>query len=184
MRRIVVALVAALLMTSLVACGSKASLPTTSDTTTAQIDAANPAMSAAPADCPSKNTETLAKTRAVFDAGLIYASAKHWIIEPYKTDHIGGVVAKGKALAAAAAIYFLAKALLRHVNASPLLCKTLGAPVRAIVAATSKLSHLSGLSDLSSLTSLGGAITALPGLGAVTNGSFDLKSLASAATGL
>ncbi|HZP15160.1 MAG TPA: hypothetical protein VFA96_05010 [Nocardioides sp.] len=175
MRRITVALVAALLMTSLVACGSKA-----------KTDSNGVAYSAS--NCPTANLETLPSAKIAADFGIIYVAFDKFIYKPYQADHLKGVGAKVKAAAAAAAIYHFAKKVKQHVINSSALCSKIGAPISDL---TDKLANLPTLikdavQGGSSIAAVKSGMDSLPGLASsaglpnldLKNGVSSLSSLA------
>ena len=116
MRRIIVALVAALLMTSLVACGSKP-----------KTDANGVAYSAS--NCPTSNLEVFPSGKLAADLGIMYVAFDKFIYKPFKQDHLAGLGAKARAGIAAAAIYHFAKKVKQHVINSSFLCSKIGKPI-------------------------------------------------------
>lgn len=175
MRRIVVALVAALLMTSLVACGSKT-----------KTDSAGVAYSAS--NCPTSNQEAFPTTRLAADLGIMYVAFDKFIYKPFQANHLAGVKAKVEAAAAAGAIYHFAKKVKQHVIYSSFLCSKIGTPISDL---TDKLSSLPTLvkdavQGGSSIAAIKTGMDSLPGLASsaglpkldLSNGVGSLASLA------
>lgn len=166
MRRIIVALVAALLMTSLVACGSKA-----------KTDANGVAYSAS--NCPTTSQEPFNKLRLVGDLGVMYVAFDKFIYKPFQQNHLAGVKAKAEAGVAALALYHFAKKVKQHVIYSPLLCTKIGAPISSL---TDKLANLPSLvkdavTGGSAITALQTDMSSLPGLASSAGlGNLDLKN--------
>jgi hypothetical protein len=144
LRRQCALLLVPLLMAALVACGggSKHAGPAA-----ANRPAAPPSASAAAGtDCPTKNTKAFAKTRFVTDAGIAFGAFHRWIYKPYKAGSFKpGASGRTKALVKAGAAGLFAanrlNAARKLVDASPLLCKSIKAPLANL---TSSLSGLAG----------------------------------------
>lgn len=157
MRRITVALVAALLMTSLVACGSKAK----TDSTGVAYSASN---------CPTSNQEAFPTTRLAADLGIMYVAFDRYIYKPFQADKFAKTSEKVKGAAAALAIYHFAKKVKQHVIYSSFLCGKIGAPISDL---TDKLANLPGL--------VKSAVTGGGGIAAIKSGMDGLPSLAQSA---
>ena len=100
--------------------------------------------SVSPSACPTKSTETLAKTRFVADAGLAFGAFNRWIWKPYqdgafKSGADGRTEALVKAAAAGAFAVNRLNAARKLVNADPTLCKVLKAPMDALWSGLSAL---------------------------------------------
>ena len=175
MRRIVVALVAALLMTSLVACGSKA-----------KTDANGVAYSAQ--NCPTSNQETLPSVKIAADLGIMYVAFDKFIYKPFQANHLAGVGNKVKAAAAAGAVYVFAKKVQKHIINSSLLCSKIGAPISDLVTKLGSLPSLvkDAATGGSSIAAVKSGMDSLPGLASsaglpkldLSNGVSSLSSLA------
>ena len=156
-RRLVLALVVALAATfALVGCGS---------------GDADTGASTAPMTCPTDNTKAFPKTRFVADVGLIAGSFHHWIWKPYKEGKFdkgadGRTFALIKASGAALLIAKLTKNATSNVQASPVLCRTIGTPLQKLSNAASDLGSNIRHGDFSALTSVSGLLgTVTTGLG-------------------
>lgn len=96
------------------------------------------------AECPTSNTKAFAKTRFVADAGIAFGAFHRWIYKPYKAGSFqSGASGRTKALvkggvAGAFAVNRL-NAARKMVDSSPLLCKTLKAPLAALSASLGAL---------------------------------------------
>ena len=157
------------------ACSSKSS------STNAASGGAGPSVvaTASPGACPTKNTESFAKTRFVADVALAGGAFKRYIYSPAKAGKFqkgakGKVLALVKAAAAGAFVINRLDAAKTAAQANPTLCKLLAAPVAKFSAAVSGLvgkakggvgtinpadvdSGNSFLSDVHSAASQGGA---------------------------
>jgi hypothetical protein len=96
------------------------------------------------AECPTSNTKAFAKTRFVADAGIAFGAFHRWIYKPYKagsfqTEASGRTKALVKAGVAGAFAVYRLNAARKMVDASPLLCKTLKAPLAALSASLGAL---------------------------------------------
>lgn len=136
MRRIALVLAGLLMMAGLTSCGSSGD--TTSGASGAS-DTSSSVSTAAPADCPTKNTKAFAKTRFVGDVGLIAGSFHHWIWKPYRAGRLakgakGRTFALVKAAAAALLIARLSDNAVKNAKASPLLCTSIAGPLSAVSA--------------------------------------------------
>jgi hypothetical protein len=173
-RKLSVILVIALLAFT-TACSSKSS------STNAASGGAGPSVVAtsSPGVCPTKNTESFAKTKFVADVALAGGAFKRYIYTPAKAGKFqkgakGKVVALIKAAAAGAFVINRLDAAKNAAEANPTLCKLLAAPVAKFSAAVSGLvgkarggvgtinpadvdSGNSFLSDVHSAASQGGA---------------------------
>jgi hypothetical protein len=134
---------------------------------------------ATPAACPTKNTESFAKTKFVADVALAGGAFKRYIYSPakagkFKKGASGKVLALVKAAAAGAFTVNRLNAAKNAAQANPTLCKLLAAPIAKFSAAVSGLvgkakggvgtinpadvdSGNSFLSDVHSAASQGGA---------------------------
>jgi hypothetical protein len=157
------------------ACSSKSS------STNAASGGAGPSVvaTASPGACPTKNTESFAKTKFVADVALAGGAFKRYIYTPAKAGKFqkgakGKVLALVKAAAAGAFVINRLDAAKNAAQANPTLCKVLAAPVAKFSAAVSGLvgkakggvgtinpadvdSGNSFLSDVHSAASQGGA---------------------------
>jgi hypothetical protein len=157
------------------ACSSKSS------STNAASAGAGPSVvaTASPGACPTKNTESFAKTKFVADVALAGGAFKRYIYTPAKAGKFqkgakGKVLALVKAAAAGAFVINRLDAAKNAAQANPTLCKVLAAPVAKFSAAVSGLvgkakggvgtinpadvdSGNSFLSDVHSAASQGGA---------------------------
>jgi hypothetical protein len=173
-RKLSVILVIALLAFT-AACSSKSS------STNGASGGAGPSVvaTASPGACPTKNTESFAKTKFVADVALAGGAFKRYIYTPAKAGKFqkgakGKVVALIKAAAAGAFVINRLDAAKNAAQANPTLCKVLAAPVAKFSAAVSGLvgkakggvgtinpadvdSGNSFLSDVHSAASQGGA---------------------------
>jgi len=138
-RKLSVILVIALLAFT-TACSSKSS------STNAASGGAGPSVVAtsSPGACPTKNTESFAKTKFVADVALAGGAFKRYIYTPAKAGKFqkgakGKVVALIKAAAAGAFVINRLDAAKNAAEANPTLCKLLAAPVAKFSAAVSGL---------------------------------------------
>jgi hypothetical protein len=172
-RKLSVILVIALLAFT-TACSSKSST-----TNAASGAGASAIATSSPGACPTKNTESFAKTRFVADVALAGGAFKRYIYAPAKAGKFqkgakGKVVALIKGAAAGAVVINRLDAAKTAAQANPTLCKLLAAPVAKFSAAVSGLvgkakggvgtinpadvdSGNSFLSDVHSAASQGGA---------------------------
>jgi hypothetical protein len=172
-RKLSVILVIALLAFT-TACSSKSST-----TNAASGAGASAIATSSPGACPTKNTESFAKTRFVADVALAGGAFKRYIYAPAKAGKFqkgakGKVVALIKGAAAGAFVINRLDAAKTAAQANPTLCKLLAAPVAKFSAAVSGLvgkakggvgtinpadvdSGNSFLSDVHSAASQGGA---------------------------
>lgn len=136
-------LVIPVLMVTLVACGGGSGNRSVSNiaaqsTPATDTSAPTPGASGTEAsECPTSNTKAFAKTRFVTDAGLAFGAFHRYIYKPYKAGTFqagasGRVKALAKAAAAGAFSINRLNAARKMVDASPLLCKTLKAPLAAL----------------------------------------------------
>ena len=123
-------------------CGSKTTTPSS---TAAQPGATvSTATSAAPSagtdasGCPTSNATNFAKTKFVAHTGLAFGAFHRYIYKPFKagTFSSGGLKTKalafGKAGAAALFVKREVRLAIVDVKASPILCKTLAAPLQSL----------------------------------------------------
>ena len=106
--------------------------------------------------CPTSNTRAFAKTRFITDVGLAAGTFHHWIYTPYKT----GALAKGAkgritALIKAGTVALVDAKLVdnayKDVQASPVLCKVLIAPLSELKTELNSLKGRIVTGDTSSL---------------------------------
>ena len=102
------------------------------------------AATATPGACPTKNTESFAKTKFVADVALAGGAFKRYIYTPAKAGKFqkgakGKVLALVKAAAAGAFVINRLDAAKNAAQANPTLCKVLAAPVAKFSAAVSGL---------------------------------------------
>jgi hypothetical protein len=152
MRRIILALVAALLMTSLVACGS-----TKKDASGVEYSASN---------CPTADVEHFGEARIAADLGIMYVAFKKFIYAPYQRDHFKSTKSKLQGATAAAALYVFAKKVKKHVIYDSTLCAKVGQPISDL---TAKIGDLPGLiknvaTGGASIDALKNTMDGLPGL--------------------
>jgi hypothetical protein len=174
-RKLSVILVIALLAFT-TGCSSKSS---TTNAASGAGAGASVIATSSPGACPTKNTESFAKTRFVADVALAGGAFKRYIYTPAKSGKFqkgakGKVVALIKAAAAGAFVINRLDAAKTAAQANPTLCKLLAAPVAKFSAAVSGLvgkakggvgtinpadvdSGNSFLSDVHSAASQGGA---------------------------
>ncbi len=156
------------------ACSSKSSSTNAASATGA---AASVAATSTPAACPTKNTESFAKTKFVADVAIAGGAFKRYIYTPakdgkFKKGANGRVLAFVKAAAAGALTVNRLEAAKTAAQANPTLCKLLAEPIARFSAAVSGLigkakgggidpsdvDNASGyLSDLHGAASQGGA---------------------------
>jgi hypothetical protein len=137
-RKLSIILVTALLALT-AACSSKSS-----STNAASGDGASPSVVAAasPGACPTKNTESFAKTKFVADVALAGGAFKRYIYTPAKSGKFqkgAKVLALIKAAAAGAFVVNRLNAAKTAAQSNPTLCKVLAAPVAKFSAAVSGL---------------------------------------------
>jgi hypothetical protein len=146
-------------------CGSHAG-------TTVSAPPAGPTVSqtAGPGACPTKTTETLAKTRFATDAAIAAGVFHRYIWKAYNDGKFRSgaksrIVNYVKAAVAVAAIVHFVNLARGQVYNSPLLCKYLGYPLTtARTAFTTLLSKFKTRQDVSSdIRSDNGLLTALHG---------------------
>ena len=137
------------------ACSSSSS----STANSAAADSAA-AATATPGACPTKNTESFAKTKFVADVALAGGAFKRYIYSPakagkFKKGASGRVLALVKAAAAGAFTVNRLDAAKNAAEANPTLCKLLAAPIAKFSAAVSGLvsKAKSGSIDPSDVTS-------------------------------
>jgi hypothetical protein len=167
----VIFVIGLLAFTAACSSGSSTSVNSTSAT------ASNAAAGATPGACPTKNTESFAKTKFVADVALAGGAFKRYIYSPAKAGKFkkgahGKVLALVKAAAAGAFTVNRLNAAKNAAQANPTLCKLLAAPIAKFSAAVSGLigkaksgsidpSDVNGgngfLDDLHSAASQGGA---------------------------
>lgn len=102
------------------------------------------AAGATPGACPTKNTESFAKTKFVADVALAGGAFKRYIYSPAKAGKFkkganGRVLALVKAAAAGAFTINRLNAAKNAAQANPTLCKLLAAPIAKFSAAVSGL---------------------------------------------
>jgi hypothetical protein len=167
----VIFVIGLLAFTAACSSGSSTSVNSTS------VTASNVAAAATPAACPTKNTESFAKTKFVADVALAGGAFKRYIYSPakagkFKKGASGKILALVKAAAAGAFTVNRLNAAKNAAQANPTLCKLLAAPIAKFSAAVSGLigkaksgsidpSDVNGgngfLDDLHSAASQGGA---------------------------
>ena len=123
------------------ACSSKSSSTNAASATGA---AASVAATSTPAACPTKNTESFAKTKFVADVALAGGAFKRYIYSPAKAGKFkkganGRVLAFVKAAAAGALTVNRLEAAKTAAQANPTLCKLLAEPIARFSAAVSGL---------------------------------------------
>jgi hypothetical protein len=119
------------------ACSSKSSSTNTASGTSVVA-------TATPGACPSKNTESFAKTKFVADVALAGGAFKRYLYTPAKAGKFqkgahGRILALVKAAAAGAFVINRLDAAKNAAEANPTLCKLLAAPVAKFSAAVSGL---------------------------------------------
>ena len=123
------------------ACSSKSSSTNAASATGA---AASVAATSTPAACPTKNTESFAKTKFVADVAIAGGAFKRYIYTPakdgkFKKGANGRVLAFVKAAAAGALTVNRLEAAKTAAEANPTLCKLLAQPIANFTAAVSGL---------------------------------------------
>src|SRR5580693_8713107 len=123
------------------ACSSKSSSTNAASATGA---AASVAATSTPAACPTKNTESFAKTKFVADVAIAGGAFKRYIYTPakdgkFKKGANGRVLAFVKAAAAGALTVNRLEAAKTAAQANPTLCKLLAEPIAKFSAAVSGL---------------------------------------------
>ena len=123
------------------ACSSKSSSTNAASATGA---AASVAATSTPAACPTKNTESFAKTKFVADVAIAGGAFKRYIYTPakdgkFKKGANGRVLAFVKATAAGALTVNRLEAAKTAAQANPTLCKLLAEPIARFSAAVSGL---------------------------------------------
>jgi hypothetical protein len=123
-----------------VACSSSSSSTNAAAATGAAVGVA----SASPAACPTKNTESFAKTKFVADVAIAGGAFKRYIYTPakdgkFKKGANGRILAFVKAAAAGALTVNRLEAAKTAAQANPTLCKLLAEPVAKFSAAVSGL---------------------------------------------
>jgi hypothetical protein len=123
------------------ACGSSSSSTVNSASANSS---ASVVATATPAACPTKNTESFAKTKFVADVALAGGAFKRYIYSPakagkFKKGASGKVLALVKAAAAGAFTVNRLNAAKNAAQANPTLCKLLAAPIAKFSAAVSGL---------------------------------------------
>src|ERR1700749_1878932 len=124
-----------------VACSSSSS---STNAAAAASGVAAGAASATPAACPTKNTESFAKTKFVADVAIAGGAFKRYIYTPakdgkFKKGANGRVLAFVKAAAAGALTVNRLEAAKTAAQANPTLCKLLAEPIAKFSAAASGL---------------------------------------------
>ena len=122
-------------------CSSKSSSTNAASATGA---AASVAATSTPAACPTKNTESFAKTKFVADVAIAGGAFKRYIYTPakdgkFKKGANGRVLAFVKAAAAGALTVNRLEAAKTAAQANPTLCKLLAEPIAKFSAAVSGL---------------------------------------------
>jgi hypothetical protein len=150
------------------ACSSKSSSSTNAASATGV--AASAAATSTPAACPTKNTESFAKTKFVADVAIAGGAFKRYIYTPakdgkFKKGANGRVVAFVKAAAAGALTVNRLEAAKTAAQANPTLCKLLAEPIAKFSAAVSGLISKAkgGGIDASDVDNAGGYLSDLHG---------------------
>jgi hypothetical protein len=138
-RKLSIVLVIALLAFTAACSSSSSTVNNASANSSASVVAA-----ATPAACPTKNTESFAKTKFVADVALAGGAFKRYIYSPAKAGKFkkganGKVLALVKAAAAGAFTINRLNAAKNAAQANPTLCKLLAAPIAKFSAAVSGL---------------------------------------------
>jgi hypothetical protein len=164
-RKLSIVLVIALLAFTAACSSSSSTVNNASANSSASVVAA-----ATPAACPTKNTESFAKTKFVADVALAGGAFKRYIYSPAKAGKFkkganGKVLALVKAAAAGAFTINRLNAAKNAAQANPTLCKLLAAPIAKFSAAVSGLvsKAKSGSIDPSDVNSGNGFLTDLHG---------------------
>ena len=123
------------------ACSSKSS---STNAAAAAGAAVSVAATSTPAACPTKNTESFAKTKFVADLAIAGGAFKRYIYTPakdgkFKKGANGRVLAFVKAAAAGALTVNRLEAAKTAAQANPTLCKLLAEPIAKFSAAVSGL---------------------------------------------
>ena len=148
------------------ACSSKSS------STNAASAGAGPSVvaTASPGACPTKNTESFAKTKFVADVAIAGGAFKRYIYTPakdgkFKKGANGRVLAFVKAAAAGALTVNRLEAAKAAAEANPTLCKLLAEPIAKLSAAVSGLISKAkgGSIDPSDVENAGGYLSDLHG---------------------
>ena len=149
------------------ACSSKSSSTNAASATGA---AASVAATSTPAACPTKNTESFAKTKFVADVAIAGGAFKRYIYTPakdgkFKKGANGRVLAFVKAAAAGALTVNRLEAAKTAAQANPTLCKLLAEPIARFSAAVSGLISKAkgGSIDPSDVDNAGGYLSDLHG---------------------
>ena len=149
------------------ACSSKSSSTNAASATGA---AASVAATSTPAACPTKNTESFAKTKFVADVAIAGGAFKRYIYTPakdgkFKKGANGRVLAFVKAAAAGALTVNRLEAAKTAAQANPTLCKLLAEPIAKFSAAVSGLISKAkgGSIDPSDVENAGGYLSDLHG---------------------
>jgi uncharacterized protein YceK len=130
---------------------------------------ASSSATAAAGACPSSNTRSFAKTRFVADLGGAAFLIRRYIYQPYTAGKFrkgasGRTLALVKATAATATSLKLLKNADTNAKANPTLCKTIAAPLGALISTVGGLkSVITGGGSSAVLGGLGGALTGLLG---------------------
>ena len=138
-RKFSIILVIALLAFTAACSSSSSTVNNASANSSASVVAA-----ATPGACPTKNTESFAKTKFVADVALAGGAFKRYIYSPAKAGKFkkganGKVLALVKAAAAGAFTVNRLDAAKNAAEANPTLCKLLAAPIAKFSAAVSGL---------------------------------------------
>ena len=149
------------------ACSSKSS---STNAVSAAGVAASAAATSTPAACPTKNTESFAKTKFVADVAIAGGAFKRYIYTPakegkFKKGANGRVLAFVKAAAAGALTVNRLEAAKTAAQANPTLCKLLAEPIAKFSAAVSGLISKAkgGSIDPSDVENAGGYLSDLHG---------------------
>jgi len=149
------------------ACSSKSSSSTNAASTGV---AAGAAATSTPTACPTKNTESFAKTKFVADVAIAGGAFKRYIYTPakdgkFKKGANGRVLAFVKAAAAGALTVNRLEAAKTAAQANPTLCKLLAEPIAKFSAAVSGLVSKAkgGSIDPSDVDNAGGYLSNLHG---------------------
>ena len=133
-----------LLVIGLLAFTAACSSNSGSSTSAAPATGVAAAATSAPSACPTKNTESFAKTKFVADVAIAGGAFKRYIYTPakdgkFKKGASGRVLAFVKAAAAGALTVNRLEAAKTAAQANPTLCKVLAEPIAKFSAAVSGL---------------------------------------------
>ena len=167
-----------------VACSSGSS---STNAAAANGAAVGVAASATPAACPTKNTESFAKTKFVADVAIAGGAFKRYIYTPakdgkFKKGANGRVLAFVKAAAAGALTVNRLEAAKTAAQANPTLCKLLAEPIAKFSAAVSGLISKAkgGSIDPADVNNAGGYLANLHGAASQGGAAFTDNPSASA----